>query len=270
MEEHNRAVVFSKSHHGRVSASRRQFEEIVLPRIKGKGRMTLEIGCSSAMYRGVFDGFYVGLDITPIEFPESDEKHVFIVGDGCNLPFRDSCFDFVFCDAVLEHIRRPDKVVRETSRVLKDEREAFFGAPLPLAMKYESLPKFYGFTIKSLASLCQKSGLEITDHEYIGGPLAQLESLFEFILTRFLWNKKEPSAFSSGAAKLWDPRTKREGFTIRVRGYVISLIDFIEIKTGLHRIFPLGLNVWVKKRGDRDKRDQGFFSTSPHVEEGAT
>jgi ubiquinone/menaquinone biosynthesis C-methylase UbiE len=34
----------------------------------------------------------------------SYSQHSFVVGDGCNLPFRSRSVDFIFCDQVIEHV----------------------------------------------------------------------------------------------------------------------------------------------------------------------
>lgn len=64
---------------------------------------------------------YFGLDIE--NSPEVDSRSRddldFYVYDGCNIPFEDSFFDVVFSKQVLEHVRHPDKVIAEVSRVLK-------------------------------------------------------------------------------------------------------------------------------------------------------
>lgn len=102
----------------KISVNRAEIEKAVISKIRGKSGRTLEIGCSAAIYRNIFRGDYVGLDLSSLEFPKTD-KGSFVVGSGYYLPFIDEAFDFVLCLAVLEHVEHPDMLVREISRVLK-------------------------------------------------------------------------------------------------------------------------------------------------------
>ncbi len=54
----------------------------------------------------------INLDITPVTGPD-------VVGDGYLLPFRDSCFDAIFCESVIEHVPDPERFLIAASRVLK-------------------------------------------------------------------------------------------------------------------------------------------------------
>ena len=42
-----------------------------------------------------------------------------MVGDAHSLPFKKEVFDSIICQAVLEHVKNPNKVVDEMFRVLK-------------------------------------------------------------------------------------------------------------------------------------------------------
>lgn len=63
---------------------------------------------------------YVGLDIEGSPEVESRTRNDldFQVYDGRTFPFEDACFDVVFCKQVLEHVRYPDEVIGEVSRIL--------------------------------------------------------------------------------------------------------------------------------------------------------
>ena len=70
----------------RISVPRAETEKMVLSRIRGKSGKILEVGCSTAIYRNIFYGNYVGLDLSDLEFPKTDEKHNFLVGTGYSTP----------------------------------------------------------------------------------------------------------------------------------------------------------------------------------------
>lgn len=75
--------------------------------------------------------------------------HVDIVATGQALPFRDSVFDGVITQAVLEHVSDPNGVVGEMRRVLKDEGRIY--AEIPFLQGYHADPDDYQrFTLSGI------------------------------------------------------------------------------------------------------------------------
>ncbi|MFH0957101.1 MAG: class I SAM-dependent methyltransferase, partial [Pseudomonadota bacterium] len=64
--------------------------------------------------RGSVNGKAVSLDI-------SFSARLDVVGDARCLPFASSVFDYVWCNAVLEHVTNPQDVAKEIMRVLKPD-----------------------------------------------------------------------------------------------------------------------------------------------------
>jgi len=77
--------------------------------------------------------------------------NVSLIADGMHLPFRDSCFDCIFCNAVLEHVERPWLVAEEISRTLKASGVACIQSPFLEAIHDEH--DYFRFTLKGLRSL---------------------------------------------------------------------------------------------------------------------
>lgn len=72
-----------------------------------------------------------------------------LIADGHNLPFRSETFDVVICQAVLEHVARPQRCVDEIHRVLKPNGILF--ADIPFMCPVHMGP--YDFTRFSLGGL---------------------------------------------------------------------------------------------------------------------
>ena len=236
----------------RISVPRAETEKMVLSRIRGKSGKILEVGCSTAIYRNIFYGDYVGLDLSDLEFPKTDEKHNFLVGTGYNLPFKNGTFDFVLCLAVLEHVKYPDKLVKEISRVLKIQGEALINSATPIGMIYESYPKYRGFRYKALRELLLKNSLKPIQVFQVGGPLAQSITVIESVIRALILGKK--STKTDTPYKKWSPyisvtpSTHILNIILKLRGIIVDKISQIEIRTRLCNICSMGVHILAKKR----------------------
>jgi SAM-dependent methyltransferase/uncharacterized protein YbaR (Trm112 family) len=67
--------------------------------------------------------------------------NVDLVGDAHNVPFLDDTFDSIVCNAVLEHVRDPEKVVSEMLRVLKPG--SYLYAEVPYIFFFHGYPNDY-------------------------------------------------------------------------------------------------------------------------------
>ncbi len=91
--------------------------EFVKKTIKGK---TLDVGCAmpdgrgSSLHEYIYNDNVYGLDI--VDCPNMKN---FKRGDAQNMPFKDEMFDTVVAGEVIEHLKTPDKFLKEAKRVLK-------------------------------------------------------------------------------------------------------------------------------------------------------
>jgi ubiquinone/menaquinone biosynthesis C-methylase UbiE len=94
-----------------------------------KASRILDIGCHGGTFTNRIQRKFknrkiYGIDISRNAIAYAQKKYQkidFLVAKAEKLPFKDKSFDFVTCFEVLEHVERPDKVIREILRVLKDD-----------------------------------------------------------------------------------------------------------------------------------------------------
>lgn len=137
------------------------------------GRWNLYIGGGGR----VVDG-YVNIDLFPI--PGVD-----VAADAERLPFPDGVFGRVECDAVLEHVRSPERVMREIERVLAPGGYAHIVTPF--CHPFHEYPRDYRrFTPDGLKLLA--GGLEVVGEGWRTGPTAtMLVFVLEYVKLWLPW-----------------------------------------------------------------------------------
>jgi SAM-dependent methyltransferase len=138
------------------------------------GRWNLFIGCGQRHAPG-----YVNLDLFPA--PGVD-----VLADAECLPFSAGTFARVECDAVLEHVRCPEQVLREITRVLTPGGYAHLVTPF--CHPFHEYPKDYRrFTLDGL-KLLLGSQLEVVAEGWRTGPTATLlVFVLEYVKLWFPW-----------------------------------------------------------------------------------
>lgn len=142
------------------------------------GRWNLYIGGAAAHPQG-----YVNLDLFPL--PGVD-----LAADAERLPFAIPLFQRIECDAVLEHVPRPEAMVEELARVLLPG--GYLHLVTPFAHPFHEYPRDYRrFTLDGLRVLGEAAGLVPVKEGWRTGPTA---TLLVFVLEY---------------AKLWSPKWLR-------------------------------------------------------------
>jgi SAM-dependent methyltransferase len=151
--------------------------EITIRSLKGaapraRGRL-LDVGCGDKPYEHIFRPYvseYIGIEHegtfsdTSAERRERKPDYLY---DGKRLPFEDRSFDTVLSVQVLEHTPDPGALVREMSRVLKDDGVLILTAPFEFRL-HEEPNDFFRYTPHGLKQLCAAAGLEVIYTEQQG------------------------------------------------------------------------------------------------------
>jgi SAM-dependent methyltransferase len=137
------------------------------------GRWNLYIGGAGRSVDG-----YVNIDLFGI--PGVD-----VVADAEQLPFPADLFERVECDAVLEHVRDPVRVMGEIERVLKPG--GFAHIVTPFCHPFHEYPKDYRrFTLDGLKGMA--GGLQVAATGWRTGPTAtMLVFVLEYVKLWFPW-----------------------------------------------------------------------------------
>jgi SAM-dependent methyltransferase len=103
-----------------------------------KNDYVLDIGCGVGIELNITStkaDFSVGTDIdvknliTARSFLKQKSKIDFVRADIHFLPFKDEAFSKILCFDVIEHLRFPDRAVKEISRIVKTDGEGYIRLP---------------------------------------------------------------------------------------------------------------------------------------------
>ncbi len=113
---------------------------------------------------------------------------VTVVGDGHYLSFRDGAFDAVISQAVLEHVKKPEKMIREMERVLRPG--GYIYVEVPFLQPFHAYPDDYQrYTMQGLIKLC--SPFDKKDGGITCGPCSTLAWIMaEFFSIIFSFNSE--------------------------------------------------------------------------------
>lgn len=138
------------------------------------GRYNLYIGGAATTVPG-----YINLDL--FSLPGVD-----VAGNAELLPFPDTVFTRIECDAVLEHVENPESVMREMERVLAPG--GFLHLVTPFCHPFHEYPRdFRRFTIDGLVQLAGP-GFDVIHSGWRTGPTAtMLVFTLEYTKLMFPW-----------------------------------------------------------------------------------
>lgn len=147
------------------------FFEFIGKNLEGKA---LEIGCGIGITSHLLSKRYKGLAITAIDYDREQIKIAgkhkktknikFQQGDGTNLKFRNSSFDYVIETNVFHHIKNYPKAIKEVHRVLKTDGTFYltdiskYGYTWPLSLLF---PPESVFTKKKFAKELENNGFRV-------------------------------------------------------------------------------------------------------------
>lgn len=140
---------------------------------RAKGQFVLGVGGGPLR---AFDA--INLNIGPYQ-------NVEVVADAHALPYADGAVDHIWCQAVLEHLIRPDIAMQEMARVLKPGGYIFLDTPG--LQPYHGYPHHYqNFTISGHDALAERFGIEKAHSGASIGPTSALVVLISEYLRQYI------------------------------------------------------------------------------------
>jgi len=138
----------------------------------------LELGCGSSPTIGRYNGA-IGIDINEdkIKFMQSKFPQNEFIKTDTTKDFKSNSFNYVLCIEVVEHLKEPEKVISEISRLLKVYGTAIIATP-DYSKKLWHIAEMFTpykdehctrFTRESLETLCKEYKLRPIKYSYIAG-----------------------------------------------------------------------------------------------------
>ena len=111
----------------------------------GEGKKIKNIGAGQYHRPGT-------ISVDPL-YEKEDKDHIKAYGE--DLPFIDKSIDFVICNAVLEHVKEPQKIIDEIYRVLKNDGRVY--VDILFIYPFHGAPSDYSrMTMVGFENLCSK------------------------------------------------------------------------------------------------------------------
>lgn len=99
--------------------------------ISVRGKKVLDLGAGRGGYSLIMSKS--GADVYSVDRNKKNYQNIkgahFIHADATRLPFKDDCFEFIFCSSLIEHIEKPDLLISEIKRVLKKNGICYLSFP---------------------------------------------------------------------------------------------------------------------------------------------
>lgn len=162
-----RLVFFNPIMHHNVWALRRYVKRV--SKLVEKDKSIVDIGAGECQYKPFFsDAKYVSTDWCGTTDHHQYSSGIDFICSADNLPFQNQSFDYILCTQVLEHVPKPANVIKEISRVLKEDGLLFLTVPQTWE-EHEQPYDFHRFTQFALKYLADENEFEIVEIKPQGG-----------------------------------------------------------------------------------------------------
>jgi SAM-dependent methyltransferase len=135
------------------------------------GALLLDAGAGHRPYRALFRHTrYQSCDFIPVLEEvggNTDIDHTFFC-DLEQIPKNDNTYDAIVCSQVLEHVKRPDKVIKEFYRILKPSGQLFLTIPQCFGVHMPP-HNYFNFLDAGIRFLVEEAGFWVVIIQPLGG-----------------------------------------------------------------------------------------------------
>lgn len=186
-----------------------------------KGEL-LDCGSGNAPYYQIYKPFVdkvycVDWSSTPHELTHADK----IENLNEKIPYKDNSFDTILLSDVLEHIKKPAKLIGEIERTLKNGGNLICFVPF-MYWIHEEPYDYHRYTRFALQELCEDAGLEVLVLKPYGGGPDVLVDILSKLTSKNKALSKFVYAFATRTAKTkWYKRLKTRTSNKMPIGYIL-------------------------------------------------
>jgi len=177
--------------------------------IKGKYNKILDIGSGGGWSVEIIDEknslFLMDLSLKNLSEIKRNHKDrgFYIQGDALRLPFKNNSFNYIIISEVLEHINKPELIIKEAYRVLSEKGKIIITTPYEEKIKYylcihcnnitPANAHLHSFSIESFRRLCYELGYNNIEYYKFGNKLWTITRISYFLrfLPFWLWRAKD-------------------------------------------------------------------------------
>lgn len=174
---------------GLSSSARRYFVDFFYASYSAefaKAKAILDVGGTKDKKRGQFDIANYSQAVTTLNI--DDGKGADIVCDASSMPLADGSYDVIICAEVLEHVKSPEKVLSEISRVCATDGHVYLTAPFLFPIHADPYD-FRRFTAACWRDMITDAGLEIVSIQSHGNFYTVLTDMLRMWIYRKAKNK---------------------------------------------------------------------------------
>lgn len=176
-------------------ADHKRILELLKPKVSDR---VLEIGCGfGVLLKKIPSQRKMGIETNEFAIRECQKRKIAVIKADADkgLPFENSSFDIAIMNEVLEHLKKPEFVLKECFRILGPKGKVIITGPACSFFLHDVSPTHLSeMTVKEMRELIEKCGFRVLNHEVCGisflYPL--LENLFfkPFRFLRYFWGRK--------------------------------------------------------------------------------
>jgi SAM-dependent methyltransferase len=138
----------------------------------------LDLGCGFAPLYSFYRNNVTSVTCADWEQSMHQNPHLDVICDlNVNLPFETELFDSILLSDVLEHIRKPEQLLKEIHRILRKDGVLIMNVPYYYCL-HEEPHDYFRYTEFALKSMTTDAGLKLELLQRTGGTLEIMTDLF--------------------------------------------------------------------------------------------